>query len=179
MQKEKSIFHLLVTALFIGILLSFALFYLICTVYEHDYDIAPSCLDGSVIEGEDFTARFERAVYQNKRSLSRIREYNYLFFRTVNDPGVIAGLDSFLFEIQNPENEYHYFDDYLGECAFDEKELSAILSSVGFTREEYEEEYSEEKRKDALFYAKDLKDRYTVLWLYDRLFRRYETEVQA
>jgi hypothetical protein len=60
-----------------------------------------------------------------------------------------------------------------------EKELSAILASVGFTREEYEAEYSEEKRKDALFYAKDLKDRYTVLWLYDRLFRRYETEVQA
>ena len=60
-----------------------------------------------------------------------------------------------------------------------EKELSAILSSVGFTREEYEAEYSEEKRKDALFYAKDLKDRYTVLWLYDRLFRRYETEVRA
>jgi chaperonin GroES len=38
---------------------------------------------------------------------------------------------------------------------------------------------SEEKRKDALFYAKDLKDRYTVLWLYDRLFRRYETEVRT
>lgn len=60
-----------------------------------------------------------------------------------------------------------------------EKELSAILASVGFTRAEYEAEYSEEKRKDALFYAKDLKDRYTVLWLYDRLFRRYETEVRA
>jgi hypothetical protein len=143
MQKEKSIFHLLVTALFIGILLSFALFYLICTVYEHDHDIAPSCLDGSVIEGEDFTARFERAVYQNKRSLSRIREYNYLFFHTVNDPGVIAGLDSFLFEIQNPENEYHYFDDYLGECAFDEKELSAILALLQHRKQSYAERGSE------------------------------------
>ena len=60
-----------------------------------------------------------------------------------------------------------------------EKELTEILSSVGFTREEYEAEYSEEKRKDAAFYAKDLKDRYTVLWLYDTLFRHYEGEAIA
>ncbi len=143
MEKEKSFFHLLVTALFIGILLSFAISYLICTVYEHDHDVAPACLDGTVIEGESFPARFERAVYQNQKSLSRIREYNYLLFHSVNDPGVIVGRDNFLFEMQNTENGYHYFDDYLGASAFDEKELSAILALLQHRKQSYAERGSQ------------------------------------
>lgn len=50
--------------------------------------------------------------------------------------------------------------------------LKALLGKVGFRIEEYLMEYSEEKRNDAIFFAKDLKDRYTVLWLYDSLFRQ-------
>ncbi len=137
MEKEKSIFHLLVTALFVGILLSFALFYLICTAYQHDHDVADTCLDGARIEGEDFYSRFARAVYQNKNSLSRIREYNYLLFHSVNNPNIIAGYDNFLFEIQDSETGYHYLDDYLGESAFDEKELAAILSLLEARKESY------------------------------------------
>lgn len=143
MEKEKSFFHLLVAALFIGILLSFALFYLICTAYEHDHDIAPTCLDGTVIEGEDFLARFERAVYQNKQSLSRIRDCNYLLFRSINDPNVIAGDNDFLFEIHDTESDYSYLSDYLGESAFDEKELSAILSLLEHRKQSYAERGSQ------------------------------------
>ncbi len=143
MEKEKSFFHLLVAALFIGILLSFAIFYLICTAHEHDYDAAPTCLDGTVIEGDHFPARFERAVYQNKKSLSRIREYNYLLFRSVNVPNVIVGRDHFLFQIQDTGNGYHYFDDYLGKSAFDEKELSAILSLLEHRKQSYAERGSQ------------------------------------
>ena len=139
MEKERSIFHLLVTALFIGILLSFALFYLICSAYEHDHDVADACLDGSKIEGEDFLSRFERAVYQNEASLSRIREANYLFFHTVSDPNVIVGRNDFLFEIKNAENGYHYIQDYLGESSFDEKELAAILSLLQHREQTYAE----------------------------------------
>lgn len=52
------------------------------------------------------------------------------------------------------------------------EELLSLLAKTGYHMDEYEAEYSEEKRKDAIFYAKDLKDRYTVLWLYDRLLRK-------
>ena len=37
--------------------------------------------------------------------------------------------------------------------------------------EAFTEAYSPEKIQNALFYAKDLKDRYTVLWLYYDLMR--------
>lgn len=143
MEKEKSIYHLLITALFIGILLSFSLFYLVCSVHEHDYDIADTCIDGTVIEGEDFLSRFERAVYQNQPSLTRIRECNYVFFHTVNDPNVIVGSSDFLFTIQDNEYKYRYFDDYLGDCSFSEKELSAILALLEARKQSYAERGSE------------------------------------
>ncbi len=137
MEKERSVFHLLITALFIGILLSFAIFYLICAAYEHDHDMADACLDGSQIEGEHFLARFERAVYQNKNSLSRIRDCNYLFFHSVNDPNVIVGDNDFLFEIRDTKNDYSYLEDYLGASAFEEKELAAILSLLQSRKQSY------------------------------------------
>lgn len=49
--------------------------------------------------------------------------------------------------------------------------LAAYLASVGLQMEAFEQAYSREKLQNALFYAKDLKDRYTVLWLYYDLMR--------
>ncbi len=45
------------------------------------------------------------------------------------------------------------------------KEIEEILSRVGFSLNEFYDFYGIEKIKDAVKYAKDLKDRYTVLWL--------------
>ena len=46
-------------------------------------------------------------------------------------------------------------------------EVEEMLHSVGLSIKDYKKTYSEEKRADALIYAKYLKDRYTVLWLYE------------
>ena len=51
------------------------------------------------------------------------------------------------------------------------RELTAYLESVGLDIREFEGAYSREKLQNALWYAKDLKDRYSVLWLYYDLFR--------
>ena len=50
-------------------------------------------------------------------------------------------------------------------------EVLGMLASVGLDIREFERLYSEEKRRDAVSYAKDLKDRYTVLWLYGATVR--------
>ena len=44
-----------------------------------------------------------------------------------------------------------------------------MLSSAGLLLEDFENMYSREKLCDAVGYAKYLKDRYTVLWLYDSI----------
>ena len=50
-------------------------------------------------------------------------------------------------------------------------EVRDMLSSVGLSIEEFEKMYSAEKIADAKRYAKDLKDRYTVLWMYEEIMK--------
>ena len=50
------------------------------------------------------------------------------------------------------------------------KEIEAMLNAVGLDMAEFYKLYSQEKIADAILYAKELKDRYTVLWLYYDLF---------
>ena len=49
-------------------------------------------------------------------------------------------------------------------------EIEAMLAAVGMSMDEFYKIYDKEKIEKALVYAKDLKDRYTVLWMhYDML----------
>ncbi len=48
--------------------------------------------------------------------------------------------------------------------------IKQMLAAVGLDMEEFYKLYSPEKIKDAVIWAKDLKDRYTVLWMYFDLF---------
>ena len=44
--------------------------------------------------------------------------------------------------------------------------ICEMLSLVGLDMRQFYAAYGEEKINDAIRYAKDLKDRYTVLWVY-------------
>lgn len=52
-----------------------------------------------------------------------------------------------------------------------EQEMQEMIAAVGLNYQEFEEFYGSSKLADALLYAKDLKDRYSVLWLYYQFFR--------
>ena len=49
-------------------------------------------------------------------------------------------------------------------------EIEAMLSAVGLEMKEFHALYSEKKIADAILYAKELKDRYTVLWMHYDMF---------
>ena len=49
-------------------------------------------------------------------------------------------------------------------------QIVSILSDIGLDLNEFYKTYSKEKIRDAVKYAKDLKDRYTVLWMYYDIF---------
>ena len=51
------------------------------------------------------------------------------------------------------------------------EEIEAMLRAVGLDMAEFYQLYDEQKLRDAILYAKDLKDRYTVLWMYWDLLR--------
>ena len=129
-KKTYSFYHLFVTALFGGILISFAIFFLIHATIGREHATEERCLDGTVIEGESFPAHFERAVYQNANSLERIREHQFLLFRALSDPNVIVGSENFLFAVEDRENSYNFLEDYLGKVSFTEEEHAAILATL-------------------------------------------------
>lgn len=57
----------------------------------------------------------------------------------------------------------------LNECPTAE-ECRAMLVRAGYDLDDFERMYGAEKIRDAMLYAKDLKNRYSVLWLYYLLF---------
>ena len=137
MKKTNSIYHLTVFTVFIGVLLTFSIVYLVNFLTEHDSAIASECYDGSIIdEGEPFAA-LRRSVYQNKKNLGLVHEYQYRLFGIVNSHEVIAGKNDFLFEIEDTENNYHYIEDYIGKHAFTEEEMSQILHHLRQTKDSY------------------------------------------
>ena len=54
------------------------------------------------------------------------------------------------------------------------EELIGLVESVGLDIREFEKLYGRQKLQDAVWYAKDLKDRYTVLWMYYDLMKGCE-----
>ncbi|MBQ8345454.1 MAG: iron-containing alcohol dehydrogenase, partial [Clostridia bacterium] len=59
--------------------------------------------------------------------------------------------------------------DILAECPTAD-EIRTMLTDVGFDLSAFEAMYGKEKIQTGIWLAKDLKDRYSVLWLYDDLF---------
>ena len=53
------------------------------------------------------------------------------------------------------------------------EEMLAYLDSIELDINEYKDTYKAEKLQNAMWFSKDLKDRYTVLWLYFSLFYRW------
>lgn len=52
------------------------------------------------------------------------------------------------------------------------EEIDGMLRSVGLDMAEFYDLYGEAKLHDAVLYAKDIKDRYSVLWMYWDLYRQ-------
>ena len=59
--------------------------------------------------------------------------------------------------------------DILSECPT-AKEISEMLTEVGFDLNEFEDIYGKKKIENSVWFGKDLKDRYSVLWLWCDLF---------
>ena len=53
-------------------------------------------------------------------------------------------------------------------------EITEMLTDVGFDMSAFEKQYGEKKIRNGMWFGKDLKDRYSVLWLYGALYLNEE-----
>ena len=59
----------------------------------------------------------------------------------------------------------------MSECPI-AAEITQMFVEAGYDMDEFERMYGAEKIRDAMFYGKDLKDRYSVLWPYYALIKK-------
>lgn len=79
-------------------------------------------------------------------------------------------LDSYKVYAGNTMNtNWQQIRDCLAEAPNPE-EMSGIIESIGLQWEDFEAFYGKQVLEDAIHWGKDLKDRYTVLWLYNQFF---------
>ncbi len=143
MRKEISFYHLIVGTVFVGILLTGLVFYVTNTAIDGNNALYDCCYDGTVIEGDGFFSKFERAVYQNRSSLDSITEYQYRLFRIVSSSNAVAGKNDFLFPVRDSKNGYNFLEDYLGRAAFTEAEMASILGVLQKRQSAYAERGAE------------------------------------
>lgn len=108
-------FALVCTVLFVGILLSGAIYYGISSIMGY-VDLSDSYYDGKEYDFSGVYA-FDGVFYRNSQTLDDIAKYKYMLFGRLDDDGVIVGRDGFLFGARDDEYGYDYVRDYIGEFA--------------------------------------------------------------
>lgn len=135
--------------------------------FAHGIDVAYSAVVTAAIRQEILHSTPRRRPFDREKWERNIRR----IYSTSAD-GVIA--------LQNKLGWYEKTDDapekwdqiraVLAEAPT-AADFLGMVEQVGLRYSEFEELYGADKLSDAILYAKDLKDRYTVLWLYDTYFR--------
>lgn len=139
--------------------------------FPHGVDVCYSAIETArlrekILEVEDidaFAYRFNEAEYTE--SVKRI-------YGTVADEVIALQKKLGWYDVDRVKIYREKWADIrkvLGDCP-SSAEMLALTEKIGLSYDKFVELYGEEKIKDATFYAKDLKDRYSVLWLYYDLF---------
>ena len=134
--------------------------------FPHGIDVAYSTIETCKLREQIIKSTPKKFNFNREKYESEIRR----IYKSSAD-GIIA-LQNKLgwYEIDDYDNVVSKWDkivELLKEVPSHE-EIKAMLNEVELDDKEFYSLYSKEKIADALLYAKDLKDRYTVLWLYHK-----------
>ncbi|MBR2354214.1 MAG: sn-glycerol-1-phosphate dehydrogenase [Clostridia bacterium] len=141
------------------------------TYLPHGIDVCCSAIETAKIREEllkiedidAYTTCFERSVYEE--NIRRI-------YTAIADE-VLALQDKLGWYNEDRVSVYREkwqeIRKVLADCP-SSAEMLALTEKIGLSHADFVKLYGEDKIADAHFYAKDLKDRYTVLWMYYDLF---------
>lgn len=135
--------------------------------FSHGIDVVFSSVE---------TAKLRQTIIRSlpqKRDFSREKwesEIRRVYHSSAD--GVIALQDKLGWYLEEDKvtGNWEEIKSVLSECPPVERFIE-MAESVGLDFGDFEKLYGKEKIDDALLYAKDLKDRYSVLWLYYKYFR--------
>ena len=133
--------------------------------FPHGIDVAYSTVVTSMIRDLVLNTDFNRKIYRpsQKEYEKRLKE---LYGKVANG---CAGLQKKLGSYEIDRSEIYRSKEKEIKAAIEKvpsaEKIEAILNKVGLNIKDFYSLYGKEKIRGACAYAKDLKDRYTVLWL--------------
>ena len=131
--------HLITSVLFIGIILSFTIFFGITALFENrDTDNVPY-FDGKE-HSEIINSNFCNAFYRNDGLQSMIREYKFKLFGLIDNDNIISGYNDFLFEKTDGIYDYDYLKDFCGKYPFSQTELERMYENLCLRQQKYNSE---------------------------------------
>lgn len=155
--------------------------------FSHYFEIV------GIVRGEDYLphgidvcySAIETAIIREElASMENISEYAYNFNKESYETNIRRVYGKLADEVLGLQNKLGWYNvdrvkvyrekwqeirKIFAECPTSEQ-MRELIERVGLSYDSFREFYGEDKIKDAYLYAKDLKDRYSVLWMYYDLF---------
>lgn len=142
--------------------------------FLHGIDVVYSTVKTQQLRQELLALEIPESHYQHDRA---VWMENIQKLYTIAAPGVIALQDKCGFYEKNYLEIYREKWDAIKAVLAEAPSTEHIIHTLqvaGLDIREFEELYGKQKILDSVWFAKDLKDRYTVLWVYFLLFRTEE-----
>ena len=136
----------------------------------HGIDVAFSTVITTKIREKILNGKFPQKQYSHDEAEYK-SEMNRVY--TIVSDGCIALQDKMGYYAKDRMPAYLENEDEIRKILAEvpsADEIVAMLSSIGLDMKDFYNKYPAEKIADAIKYAKDLKDRYTVLWMYYDLY---------
>ena len=139
-MNKKNIFDMIFSIIFVGVILSFGLYFALTLALRPHYDIESSYFDGDIHSeiSRDIFSDFDDACYKNSAFYKRIVEVEYKMFGALNCKTVIKGDGNFLFPTGTNKFGYDYLDDYTGSANIAAADLDKIYQCLEMRRKAYE-----------------------------------------
>ncbi|MBE5765855.1 MAG: sn-glycerol-1-phosphate dehydrogenase [Clostridiales bacterium] len=138
--------------------------------FPHGIDVAYSTIETARLREEILKNAFPDTQYRPTRE-EYVQEMNRLYGSVAD--GCIALQDKVGLYKKDMLSIYKAREENIRAILADmptAQQIEEMLAAAGYDKAEFYALYGEEKIRDAILYAKELKDRYTVLWLYYDLF---------
>lgn len=135
--------------------------------FPHGIDVCYSAIDTAKIREallaiediDKFSTHFDKAVYE--KNIARI--YTDITDEVLTLQNKLGWYD--IDRVSIYREKWEEIKAVLRDCP-SSAEMLALTEKIGLSYDSFKELYGEDKIADAHLYAKDLKDRYTVLWMY-------------
>lgn len=136
-MSKKSVFDLIFSVAFVGVILSFAIYFVLILTLRPDYNMNDGYFDGKEIERSGFSS-FDDACLKNNSFHNSIIETEYKLFGNLFGGEVIRGKNGFLFMGGVNSSGYDYVADYTGAVTMTDDALEVIYRYIDMRSKVYE-----------------------------------------